>query len=194
MPRAASVAALGIAALGASYLAVRAGIGDRLDDGVRARLRAGRSPAADRAVGIATDLGSVYGLAGVSGALAAAGHRRLAGEVLTAGGLAWVGAQAAKPLLHRPRPYEGGQATRLVAPPAGTSWPSGHAAVAGAMAASVVPELPRRVRPVVIGVAGAVGVSRLHVGVHHFTDLIAGFGVGLVSSAAAQALLRWLRG
>ena len=194
MARPASVAGVGVAALGASYLAVRAGVGDRVDDAVRSRLRAGRCPRADRVVGVATDLGSVYGLLGVGGALAGSGHHRLASEVVAAGGLAWIGAQAAKPLLDRPRPYQAGVATRLVAPPAGSSWPSGHAAVMGAIAATVLPEVPRRARPVVIAIAAAVGVSRLHVGVHHLSDLVAGFGVGLVSSALGRALLLRLRG
>lgn len=189
----AAVAAVGVAALGVSYLAVRTGVAERIDGAVRSQLCVGRSASTDRVVGIATDLGSVYGLTGVGGALAAAGHRRLAGELLTAGGIAWLGSQAAKPLLARPRPYEAGQATRLVAPPAGSSWPSGHAAVAVAMAATVLPELPRPARPVVVATAAAVGLSRLHVGVHHLTDLLAGFGVGLVSSASAHTLLRRLR-
>jgi membrane-associated phospholipid phosphatase len=177
-------------AIGGSYVAVRSGRGDRVDAAAERLLVRGGSPQVDRAVSVTTDLGSVYGLAGVAGVLAGTGHRRLAAQVAVAGTLAWTGSQAAKPLLRRPRPYELGTSQRLVAPPAGSSWPSGHAAVAASMAASVLPELPRRHRPVVVALTTAVGLSRLRVGVHHLTDVVAGFGVGVLSATVARSLFR----
>jgi membrane-associated phospholipid phosphatase len=38
-------------------------------------------------------------------------------------------------------------------------------------------------------VTGAVGLSRCYVGVHHFTDILAGVGVGILSSRTG----RWAR-
>lgn len=135
----------------------------------------------------------MYGLAGVAGTLAATRRPRLAVQVLLAGLTAWTGAQGIKPLLHRPRPYELGISPRLVAPPAGSSWPSGHAAVAAAMATTVLPQLPRRHRVTAVVVTAAVGVSRVRMGVHHLTDVIAGFGVGTVSALTVRSALRWWR-
>ena len=187
--RAAVLAGLAVAG---SYLAVRTGVGERLDAAARRAAVRGGSPRADRVISVATDLGSVYGLAGVSAALAGAGRRRLASEVVAAGLTAWTGAQAAKPLLPRQRPYELGTSPRLVAPPAGSSWPSGHAAVAAAIAATILPELPRRHRAGVVALTGAIGLSRLRVGVHHLTDVIAGFGVGVLSARTTRPLIeRW---
>lgn len=177
-------------AIGGSYLAVRSRTSDPVDAAAERLAVRGRSARLDRAIGVTTDLGSVYGLAGVAAALAGTGHRRLAAQVGVAGILAWTGAQAAKPLLRRPRPYELGTSHRLVAPPAGSSWPSGHAAVAASMAASVLPELPRRHRPLALALTAAVGLSRLRVGVHHLTDVVAGLGVGALSATAARSLLR----
>lgn len=182
-------AVLAVGAVAGSYLLVRSGLGDHLDRQAQARVSAGRSRAVDQVVATVTDLGSVYGLAGISGALAGAGHRRLATEVAASGATAWIGAQAAKPLLERQRPYERGDLPRLVAPPAGSSWPSGHAAVVAAIAGSVLPELPRRARPALVAAALGVGLSRLHVGVHHLTDLVAGFGVGVLSSVVGRRVV-----
>jgi membrane-associated phospholipid phosphatase len=188
-------ALFGSLAVAGSYLAVRGGAFERVDELARRGIARGASPRVDRLISIATDLGSVYGLAGVSAALGASGRPRLAGQVATAGLTAWTVAQAAKPLLPRARPYELGTASRLVAPPAGSSWPSGHAAVAAAMTATVLPQLPRGGRVGAVLLAGAVGVSRLRVGVHHLTDVIAGFGVGALSAlAAGRVARRWRRG
>jgi membrane-associated phospholipid phosphatase len=172
-----------------SYLAVRTGRSDGLDAGIGRWCARGGGPTLDRFVGATTDLGSVHGLVGVTSALAATGRRRAATRVAAGGGLAWTVAQVVKPALPRLRPYEAATATRLVAPPAGSSWPSGHAAVAAAMASGVAPQLPRRHRLVLAGGVAAVGVSRCYVGVHHPSDVLAGLGVGVLAARAARALL-----
>jgi len=181
---------MAVAAAVGSYVAVRSGRGRRLDE--QAAGLAGRSlgSAADRGIGFATDLGSVYGVAGVSAALAAAGHRRLAVDVAGSGLVAWTLAQAAKPLLARERPFEVVGGHRLVAIPAGSSWPSGHAAVAAAMATTLAPTATRATRLGLTAATAGVGISRLYVGVHHLTDVIAGWGLGAVSTAAWQLIQR----
>ena len=177
-----------------SYLAIRSGKAEPLDAAAGRLATRGDSPRLDRVIAIATELGSVYGLAGVAGSLAVSRRPRLAVRLAAAGLTAWTAAQAVKPLLHRPRPYELGTSPRLVSPPAGSSWPSGHAAVAAAMAATVVPELPRHHRVGAVVLTTAVGVSRLRVGVHHLTDVVAGFGVGVMSAlAVGEAFTRWRR-
>lgn len=186
-------AVLAGAAVGLSYLLARSGADGGLDRSVTARLARARGPATDRLVGAVTDVGSVYGAAGTAVALALSGRRRLAAEVAAATGLAWVAAQAAKPLLPRRRPYELGTATRLVAPPAGSSWPSGHAAVAAATATTVVPGTSAATRAALAAAVAGVGASRCYVGVHHLSDVTAGVGVGVLAARVVRSGLRAAR-
>jgi membrane-associated phospholipid phosphatase len=175
-------AATALAVIGASYLGVRTSRAARFDAAATAMLARGRGTWIDRAVSAFTDLGSVYGAGGLSAALALRGHRREAVDVAGATAIAWVAAQAAKPALRRPRPYEAADAHRLVAVPAGSSWPSGHAAVAAAAADVLGDRLDPPGRLALAGVVATVGVSRLYVGVHHLTDVVAGVGVGMLSA------------
>jgi membrane-associated phospholipid phosphatase len=181
------VAAAGVVA--GSYVAVRTGAAVHIDDPAHRLLTDRHGPVADRVVGAFTDMGSIYAMAGVAVALATRGRRAAAADLAVAGTGAWVAAQGAKPLLHRPRPYESEAAARVVAVPAGSSWPSGHAALAAAMTDALWPRARPRTRLVLALVTGAVGLSRCYVGVHHFTDILAGVGVGILSSRTG----RWAR-
>lgn len=173
------------AAIVASYLGVRTRRTNRLDAAVTRAVGHRVPPRVDRAIAAVTDVGSVYGASGIAVALAATGRRRMAVEVAFAGALAWTGAQAAKPLLHRPRPYETRTSERTVAIPAGSSWPSGHAAVASATATVVGQRVAPRSRWLLAAAVAGVGASRLQVGVHHGTDILAGVGTGVLSGRLA---------
>lgn len=94
-----------------------------------------------------------------------------------------------KPLLPRRRPAAAELPVyRTVdCPPSSSSFPSGHAASAAAFATAVVME-NRRAAPVVVPLAVAVAWSRVHVGVHWTSDVLAGAAVG---TAVAQLTRRW---
>lgn len=173
----------------ASYVAVRdAGFAD-LDRKAGAVISRPLGPVADTVIGAGTDLGSVFAIGGIATTLALTGRRRAALDVAASGAIGWVAAQAIKPLVGRPRPYQADGLERLVSEPAGASWPSGHVAVAGAMAAAVAPDMSRRAKLGASALAGFVGLSRIYVGVHYVSDVVAGLGVGVASASA----WRWLR-
>ncbi|WP_157041536.1 phosphatase PAP2 family protein [Nitriliruptor alkaliphilus] len=182
--------ALTVATVLTSYALVRTGAGDGIDRAARDALARPLGPRADLAIGAVTDLGSIYGLAGIAATLWAGGRRRPALDAAVAGGAAWAVAQGMKPTLHRPRPYQVDAAERLVAVPAGSSWPSGHSAVAAATATSLSPHLGPVPRLVSAGFVGTVAVSRLYVGVHHLTDVVAGVAVGHLCARAVRGVRR----
>ncbi len=182
-------AALATAVVGASWGLLRHPGAQAAERRMADRLRARRQPVVDAVVARATDLGSVYGIAGASAALAASGRPRLARDVAGAGATAWIAAQGAKPAARRPRPYEAGEAQRLVATPAGSSWPSGHAAVAAAMGWTFATQ-GRAGRRLGAALTAFVGGSRVYVGVHYPTDVTAGIGVGILSAMAWRRVTR----
>lgn len=118
-------------------------------------------------------------------------HARLAVFLLvtTAGG--GLLDTAVKIAVDRPRPS-------LVDPVAtahGQSFPSGHSMsstiVYGALVLVFLPVLSRRLRPVLIGAAvvlvGAIGFSRLALGVHYISDVLGGYVLGMAWLAASVA-------
>ncbi|HEX9888765.1 MAG TPA: phosphatase PAP2 family protein [Nitriliruptorales bacterium] len=190
MPRPGRTGAASVVALAASYAALRSEPLIELDRHVSAAIAVPRGHQADLAVAAATDLGSVFAVAGLSGTLLATGRARAAVDVAVAGGLAWIAAQVIKPLVERPRPYQAEDRHRLVSEPAGSSWPSGHTAVAAAMASALSPHLPPAARSIPIGTAAFVAVSRVYVGVHYATDAVAGLAVGALSGKFSGVLRR----
>jgi membrane-associated phospholipid phosphatase len=185
-PRRTTITWLTLGTVAASYLAVRSGSGDRLDRAARDALARPLGRRADVTIGAVTDLGSIYGLVGIAGTLALTGRRRPALDAAVAGGAAWGVAQSLKPTMDRPRPYQVDAAARLVAVPAGSSWPSGHSAVAAATATSLSPHLGAVARLTSAAFVGTVAVSRLYVGVHHLTDVVAGVAVGHLAARAVR--------
>jgi diacylglycerol kinase family enzyme/membrane-associated phospholipid phosphatase len=94
-----------------------------------------------------------------------------------------------KPLLPRRRPPDAGMPAErsLRRRPTSSSFPSGHAASAAAFATAVTMESPRA-GLVVVPVAAAVAYSRVHVGVHWSSDVLAGAAVG---TGVALLTRRW---
>lgn len=96
-----------------------------------------------------------------------------------------------KDAVGRPRP----SLVDPVATAQGQSFPSGHSmsstVVYGALLLVFLPVFARRLRPAVIGgvvlLVGAIGFSRLALGVHYISDVLGGYVLGLAWLAASVA-------
>ena len=124
----------------------------------------------------------------IAGGLAAfggpAGRRAAARGVGAVAVASVVSNGPAKWLVRRRRP-SGDWGEPLISMPPSTSFPSGHAASGFAFALAAGDELPVLL-PLLVPLAGAVAYSRVHVGVHHPTDVAAGAVIGMISAAVAE--------
>jgi undecaprenyl-diphosphatase len=188
--RAVRVAGLAGAALATGLLASTE-LGNRVDLSLFRTVNRERGPGADRILRGITELGSIWAPIGAAGVLAAAGRRRAATRGLAAASAAWLAGQGLKRLFDRPRPYVADpDGVRLLAqPPRGTSWPSSHPAVllAFVTVAGRDLELSVAARTALRGLSAAIGISRIHVGVHYPADVIGGLLIGqAVGDAVSQ--------
>ena len=95
-------------------------------------------------------------------------------------GLVYAGVHVTKAAVDRPRP-EGSLVETM-----GSSYPSGHAAYAtiyvalGVIAARVLPNLASRAALVIgtIVAAAVIGASRIYLGAHYYSDVVAGWALG----------------
>lgn len=156
-----------------------------LGDGWRAVAR--RGPLADGVAIHTTDLGSVYMVTGAMVVLLAADRWRDAGRVAAAGTLGWVVAQWIKGTFDRRRPYEAVGVERLIRPPTGSSFPSGHAAVAAAVATVAARRAPRGRRWPWAALGTWVPLTRVHLGVHYPSDVLGGAALGWVLGRLVDA-------
>jgi undecaprenyl-diphosphatase len=137
-----------------------------------------------------THLGGARATIGAGLALIALGERSTGIAALLANLLSHVPVQILKRVVQRPRPCDAlGRPLALVDLPDPFSFPSGHAAAATAVAASVALAHPMA-GAVVLPLAGLVAASRVRLRVHHLGDVVAGAGLGLAGALAAAALLR----
>jgi membrane-associated phospholipid phosphatase len=117
------------------------------------------------------------------GALGDASRRRLVPAValraLSAAALAGLAVSAVKAFADRPRPplADPGLATVGTLPDS-SSFPSGHAATAFAAAVAVGIAFPR-LRAPLLALAAVVALSRVYLGVHYPSDVIAGSLLGV---------------
>jgi membrane-associated phospholipid phosphatase len=175
-----ATAALGVGLLAGSWYGLRSQGVQRADVRAGDALRRLSAPAADRAVVATTDFGSLYAVVGASAALGLVGQRRAAADVAGVGTLTWAVAQRSKTFVRRARPYDAEGVRRLIRPPTGSSFPSGHAAVAAAMTALLAERVGRpRIAWGLRGLGAYVAASRVYVGVHYPSDVVGGAGLGL---------------
>jgi membrane-associated phospholipid phosphatase len=174
--------------LGAGALLVAAatvrGRGRRLDDRLfgwaNGRLH---HPVLDEAFRAITELGSLWAAAGAAGAMAAGGRRREAADALGAATTMWLLGQGLKRAFRRLRPYEAdlpGPRRLLIGKPHGASWPSSHPAtlLAFVSVAGRDLRLGAGARAALTGLAGAIGASRVALGVHYPADVVGGLLLG----------------
>lgn len=111
--------------------------------------------------------------------------RTLAWRFLLTGASAYVIVTLTKDLVNRARPFtilSGVHERELMV--SGKGFPSGHTAVATALALTLAVHLPKNWRWLPVLWIVSVGVSRVYLGVHAPLDIIGGFGIGLMVSAS----------
>jgi len=137
-----------------------------------------------------THLGGARITLGVGLALIAVGAPRLGLATLLANSGSHLIVQILKRAVARARPCDAsGTPLALVALPDPHSFPSGHAAAATAVAATIVLAHPT-IAPVALPLAGLVAYSRVSLRVHHLSDVLAGVALGLGGAIGATHLLR----
>lgn len=95
-----------------------------------------------------------------------------------------------KNIVQRPRPYVTLEDLRIIIPrPSEYSFPSGHSSSSFAAAVSFYRLLPKKLGIPAIVLAGLIAFSRLYVGVHYPTDVLAGALMGIALSYFAQYLV-----
>lgn len=129
-------------------------------------------------------------------ALAFAAGRPPLGTAVATAATVWAADLVAiglKPVFGRERPYATlPEADPLLRWDVSASLPSGHAATSAAGALVLAYLLGRFALPLAV-LALAVGYSRLYIGVHYPSDLLAGAAIGLAVALVAIAVVRRLR-
>lgn len=97
-----------------------------------------------------------------------------------------------KELVARPRPFV---VNELIEPLVGgvspyRSFPSGHSGGSFAAMFALYRWVPKKIGIPALFLASLVALSRLYVGVHYPTDILAGFVIGFVCSALAYAIVK----
>lgn len=98
-----------------------------------------------------------------------------------------------KGLVARPRPFV---VNELMVPLVGDvspyrSFPSGHSAGSFAAMFALYKWVPKKIGIPALVLASLVALSRLYVGVHYPTDIIAGCIIGFVCSVLAYRVVKW---
>lgn len=99
-----------------------------------------------------------------------------------------------KNLVKRPRPFVTFTDLQIIIPtPSQYSFPSGHTSSSFAAAAVFYRHLPKKLGIPSVVLAGLIGFSRLYVGVHYPTDVIAGVVMGIFLSYLAEFLVNFVQ-
>ena len=154
------------------------------------------SPAGDRYVTILSDLGEGLGWVGAGIAFAWLGGRkgRRAGlaTVIASLGTTYLVQHMIKPRFRRNRPHIGREIAVVGIRTTDASFPSGHTASSFAAATALSMFYPIGA-PLVFTLAAGVGASRVHLGHHFPSDVVAGGAVGMVTGALVGWLIKTAR-
>jgi undecaprenyl-diphosphatase len=94
---------------------------------------------------------------------------------------------AVKSAFRRERPVHDEERPHNLRQPLTSSFPSGHASAAF-LAATLLAERSR-IRPLWYAAAGVVAASRVHVRIHHASDVVVGAGIGLALGRLIRKVL-----
>ena len=104
-----------------------------------------------------------------------------------------VATYALKNTFRRERPFVTHKDIVKLSNGGGMSFPSGHTSAAFAIATSIALDNKQwYIRTAVFTYAGLVGYSRIHLGVHYPSDVLAGAVVGIASAYAGKRINTWL--
>jgi undecaprenyl-diphosphatase len=92
-----------------------------------------------------------------------------------------------RPVVQEPRPHK----MRI---PLTTSFPSGHSSTAMVAGILLAQRSSRPTKIALFGLGGLVAASRVHVRIHHASDVVGGVTVGLVLGAVARKVWPLYRG
>lgn len=150
-------------------------------------------PGVDRMLYGASTLGDfslVWHLVGVGRALRSPAHEREAVRLAVALAVESVVINGmVKNLFRRTRPEWEQHRPRKLRRPRSSSFPSGHA-TSGFMAATLLVSRRPRTRPVWFALATVVAASRIHVRIHHASDVVAGAAIGVGLGRLARRVWR----
>jgi undecaprenyl-diphosphatase len=106
------------------------------------------------------------------------------------GVIAWLASEGIGLLYFRPRPFAALSGVHLLIAksPLDKSFPSDHASIAFALAFAVY-FADRRWGGVFLAMAAAIAVARVYVGVHYFSDVIAGALLGFICAFLVHRLI-----
>jgi len=134
-------------------------------------------------------LGALAAVPVVAGGVWLSGDRQRATRLLAGGTATWVLAKGVKRVVGRGRPAALVTDVRIRGmEQSGGGFLSGHAAIAAAMAAGVMPIIPGAT-PVLAALAGTVGFARIYVGAHLPLDVLGGVALGVVVDSVIELAL-----
>ncbi|OHA92170.1 MAG: hypothetical protein A3J09_01620 [Candidatus Zambryskibacteria bacterium RIFCSPLOWO2_02_FULL_51_21] len=118
-------------------------------------------------------------------------YRKLIYAAILTFALAFVLSNIARALYFNPRPFVVGGFEPLIPHAPDNGFPSDHALLFSAIA-SVAMFLDKRLSILLWILAAAVGFYRVYAGIHHVIDILASFGISILSAYVAYAIIHKL--